>query len=239
MISLYISVVIDPICTKYYTNTNLIFHIFINLLKPMTPKVHWMLTAKSDWMSRPGQTSSVCVTIFIFSERPTQICKMWTFDTRMADGRAGGILQARDKLTSFALFYAIIEKPGYCPNDFTIATRNISFLFSNYWICILIFNSLSRGNSKQNDSITRIFWLEAFLFLFMRIIWMRLCIKSLIYALLLNGELTAEPDLKLKADVTLLVHSCSCTRQQAGSWLELWWPSGGQYENLSALLCMH
>ena len=105
---LSISVVIDPICTKYYTNTNLIFHIFINLLKPMTPKVHWMLTAKSDWMSRPGQTSSVCVTIFIFSERPTQICKMWTFDTRMSDGRAGGILQARDKLTSFALFYAII-----------------------------------------------------------------------------------------------------------------------------------
>ena len=145
---------------------------------------------------------------------------MWTFDTRMAECRAGGILQARDKLTSFALFYAIIEKPGYCPNDFTIATRNISFLFSNYWICILIFNSLSRGNSKQNDSITRIFWLEAFLFLFMRIIWMRLCIKSLIYALLLNGELTAEPDLKLKADVTLVVvHSCSCTRQQAGSWL--------------------
>ena len=236
MISLYISVVIDPICTKYYTNTNLIFHIFINLLKPMTPKVHWMLTAKSDWMSRPGQTSSVCVTIFIFSETNTDLqnVNFWHKDGR------GDITSQRqiDLLCPFLCNY--IEKPGYCPNDFTIATRNISFLFSNYWICILIFNSLSRGNSKQNDSITRIFWLEAFLFLFMRIIWMRLCIKSLIYALLLNGELTAEPDLKLKADVTLVVvHSCSCTRQQAGSWLELWWPSGGQYENLSALLCMH
>ena len=69
MISLYISVVIDPICTKYYTNTNLIFHIFINLLKPMTPKVHWMLTAKSDWMSRPGQTSSVCDNIYILGDQ--------------------------------------------------------------------------------------------------------------------------------------------------------------------------
>ena len=57
----------------------------------------------------------------------------------------------------------------------------LQLMFTIKSLCILIFNSLSGGNSKHNDSIMMIFWLGTFLFIFMRIILMHQSIKSLNY----------------------------------------------------------
>lgn len=84
----------------------------------------------------------------------------------------------------------------------------LQLLFTIKSLRILISNSLSSGNSKHNDSITMIFWLATFLFIFMRIILMHRSIKSWIISFLNRQD---------GADVASQMH-----------WSAVGLPTGGQ-----------
>ena len=107
--------------------------------------------------------------------------------------------------------------------------------------CILIFNSLSGGNSKYNDSISTVYFgLGTFLMIFMRIIWMSSCI-SLWFMPWLCWK---ESDVMQHKQMDLCRHPLAAagvlalSRPEYGKCLVSLQLSGGQYWNFVKSVCI-